>query len=87
MSAHAVPTPPDEPKTPLWLPAVGAALFILVGLWWAMTPSAVPVVVEEAAAPPSATAPAQQPAAAPSGHADDAKIRQLLDQMRQNQKK
>jgi hypothetical protein len=34
--------PPEEPKTPMWLPAVGAALFLVVGVWWAARPSPPP---------------------------------------------
>ena len=30
------PPPPPEPKTPMWLPAVGAALFLIVGLFWGL---------------------------------------------------
>lgn len=35
MSApHGQPAPAeDEPQTPMWLPALGAALFIAFGLW------------------------------------------------------
>jgi hypothetical protein len=50
---HAAPLE-DEPRTPMWLPALGAALFVGAGLWWAVTPAAVPVVAEPA---PSASAP------------------------------
>jgi hypothetical protein len=35
MSEPSVP-PPDEPKTPMWLPALGAALLLLLGIWWAI---------------------------------------------------
>lgn len=35
--AHG-PPPPAEPHTPMWLPAVGALLFLTVGLVWALTP-------------------------------------------------
>jgi hypothetical protein len=31
------PPPPPEPKTPMWLPAVGALLFLTVGLIWALS--------------------------------------------------
>jgi hypothetical protein len=35
---HAPPALP-EPKTPMWLPALGAVLFLTVGLIWGLTPS------------------------------------------------
>ncbi|MBX3189111.1 MAG: hypothetical protein KF819_18965 [Labilithrix sp.] len=34
--AHG-PPPPPEPKTPMWLPALGAVLFLTVGLVWALS--------------------------------------------------
>jgi hypothetical protein len=37
-----------EPQTPMWLPALGIALFLIAGIWWA-TRNAAPQ-----AAPPSA---------------------------------
>lgn len=37
--AHAAPTL-SEPKTPMWLPALGAFLFLVVGLIWGLLPSA-----------------------------------------------
>src|ERR1700691_5890754 len=56
--------PDDEPKSPMWLPALGAALFLGVGIWWAVTPSSQP---PPAAEPPAeATAAAVPPAAARS---------------------
>ena len=65
------PPPPPEPSTPMWLPAVGALLFLTAGLAWALsTPpaesadlSAVPAGSATAAA--TATATATAPAAAP----------------------
>jgi hypothetical protein len=36
---HAAP-PDDEPRSPMWLPALGAALFVGLAVWWAVTPSA-----------------------------------------------
>jgi Spy/CpxP family protein refolding chaperone len=60
--------PDDEPKTPMWLPALGAALFVGVALWWAVTPSAPPIVADAAAsavASASAAAPVAVAAAAP----------------------
>jgi len=37
--SHAPPAPP-EPKTPMWLTAVGAVLFLIVGIIWGLTPAA-----------------------------------------------
>lgn len=31
------PPPPPEPKTPMWLPALGALLFLSAGLAWALS--------------------------------------------------
>ena len=36
--ADAPPALP-EPKTPMWLPALGAVLFLTAGLIWGMMPS------------------------------------------------
>jgi hypothetical protein len=59
---HAAPLE-DEPRTPMWLPALGAALFVGVALWWAVTPAATPVAVPEpvasASAPVASAAPAE----------------------------
>ena len=33
------PAVPPEPKTPMWLPALGAVLFLMVGLIWGLSPS------------------------------------------------
>jgi hypothetical protein len=49
--SHGPPDPP-EPKTPMWLPALGAALFLIAGVWFAVTPSAKPA--QDAAAPEGA---------------------------------
>jgi len=65
--AHHGPPPPPEPKTPMWLPAVGALLFLTVGLVWALsTPpkektdlSGIPAGSATAAATASAKAPGQ----------------------------
>ncbi|HEY3819039.1 MAG TPA: hypothetical protein VGL81_17840 [Polyangiaceae bacterium] len=62
-------TPPEaEPQTPMWLPALGAALFVAVALWWAVSPSAPPVTGDEttpaasvSAVAPVAAAPAPRP--------------------------
>jgi hypothetical protein len=39
-SAYHAPAPLSEPPTPMWLTAVGGALFLIAGMWWAVTPSA-----------------------------------------------
>ena len=39
--SHETPAPP-EPKTPMWLPALGAVLFLMAGLIWGLTPSSTP---------------------------------------------
>jgi hypothetical protein len=85
-SAGAASPQEEEPKTPMWLTAVGAALFVGVALWWAVTPSAPPSTAAETApsAPAAAAAaapnpqaqalpPAQQPAA-PGASAQQARI-------------
>ncbi len=67
--AHGIP-PEAEPKTPMWLPALGAALFVGVALWWAVTPSSLPIAPDDtaasasASAAPAPTAPALLPAQA-----------------------
>lgn len=64
----------DEPETPVWLPALGFALFVVGGVAWAVTPplaSAMPpplpapsVVAASPPPPPTAIAPtASAPAA------------------------
>ncbi len=67
--------PQDEPKSPLWLPALGAALFLLAGIWWLAfgndEPKTSPVddaasAAASASAAPSASASAG--AAQPSPH-------------------
>jgi hypothetical protein len=71
---HASASAPaeDEPKTPMWLPGLGAALFVSVGLWWAVTPGAPPPVTDQpaataSAAPPATVAPRPQPMPVPAG--------------------
>jgi hypothetical protein len=56
----------DEPKTPMWLPALGAALFVTVGLWWAVTPSTPPVSDDGQAPSESASAAAAAPSLRPT---------------------
>ncbi len=46
----------DEPQTPMWLPILGIALFLIVGIYWATRP--VPRPPPAPAAPPASVAPA-----------------------------
>ncbi len=55
----------DEPRSPKWLPLLGAALFIVFGLLWVLTPPMPPPPVGAAAAP-AATARAPGGPSAPS---------------------
>ena len=52
-------SPTEEPKTPMWLPALGGALFLVVGIWWATRPvdkpPPAPPDTEAADAAPEAT--------------------------------
>jgi hypothetical protein len=76
----------EEPKTPMWLTAVGAALFVGVALWWAVTPAApskpaetapsASVAAAAAAPNPQAQAlpPAQQQPAAPGASVQQARM-------------
>lgn len=76
--AHAEdhgPPPPPEPETPMWLPAVGAVLFLTAGLAWALsTPPKDPTetmgspvaVVVSAAAPTPTPTPAPTPTPPPA---------------------
>jgi hypothetical protein len=79
--AHAEdhgPPPLPEPHTPMWLPAVGAVLFLSVGLLWALSTPAkdltettdTPTPPAVSAAAPSKTGPKPtQPAPPPRGGA------------------
>jgi hypothetical protein len=58
------PPPPPEPKTPMWLPAVGAVLFLTAGLIWGLPGSNEPKSGSSGA--PAASA---APAAADAGAA------------------
>jgi len=68
--AHHGPPALPEPNTPMWLPAVGALLFLTVGLLWALTTppkeatdlSGIPAGTATATATATGTAP---PGAAP----------------------
>jgi hypothetical protein len=66
MSDSHTPTPADdEPKTPMWLPALGAALFVGVALVWAVTPASPSIQPEPAAAAASDSVQAAPPAPPP----------------------
>jgi len=49
----------------MWLPALGAALFVSVALWWAVTPSAPPIAPDDAASASAAAAAPPPPATPP----------------------
>ncbi len=36
---HHGPAAPPEPKTPMWLPALGVFLFLVAGLMWGLSAS------------------------------------------------
>jgi hypothetical protein len=57
----------DEPRTPMWLPAVGAALFLVVGIVWAITALSRPKAdaAQAATVASSVSAAAASPSAAP----------------------
>ena len=57
MSAPHASPPPAEPKTPMWLTALGALLFALVGVYWIATPSSDSNPPEAAAAAADSGAP------------------------------
>src|SRR5580692_6564204 len=61
MVEPTVAPPDDEPRSPMWLPALGATLFLGLGLWWAVTPSSQAVASQ---APSSATSAGASAAAA-----------------------
>ena len=67
--SHGSP-PEDEPKTPMWLPALGAALFVGVALWWAVTPSAPTIVADSDSASASVAAAAPTAPTALTGWGD-----------------
>jgi hypothetical protein len=51
---------PDEPQTPMWLPMLGGALFLVAGIYWATRP------VYHAPQPEPVASTAAVPSAAPS---------------------
>lgn len=61
---HHGPPPPPEPKTPMWLPAVGVVLFLTVGLVWGLGGSSKDAT--EGTAPAATTSAAADAGAAPA---------------------
>lgn len=60
--SHEPPAPP-EPKTPMWLPALGAVLFLTAGLIWGLMPDSkndADAAPDAASAAADAGAPAQR---------------------------
>lgn len=69
---HTPPAPP-EPRTPMWLPALGAVLFLAVGLAWGLSGPSASSDASKVAPKASATALAAPDAGAarptlPAGH-------------------
>lgn len=56
------PAPLPEPKTPMWLPALGAVLFLAVGFIWGLLPDSKP----EPGAPPDSPSAGTGDAGAPA---------------------
>ena len=54
---------PSEPKTPMWLPAVGAVLFLTVGLIWGLSSPSKEETADAQGAAPAASAAADAGAA------------------------
>ena len=66
--SHGHDEPLPEPTTPMWLPALGAVLFLTAAIAWTISPSTpqpaagtgvTTTIASAAAPPPSAAAPAQ----------------------------
>lgn len=79
------PPPPPEPKTPMWLTALGAVLFLAAGLWLAVSSSGSAANAGADASDAGAAA-AQGGDAAPSaaggGGEQNAQLQQMLQQMK-----
>jgi hypothetical protein len=81
---HGPPAPP-EPKTPMWLTALGAVLFLAAGLWLAVSSSG--SSPKDADASDAGTAAAQGGDAAAAGSGGGAEQNAQLQQMLQQMKK
>ncbi len=68
MSATNDKHEPSEPATPMWLPAVGALLFLGVGLLWALRAPATEMKPGLGQRPASGARDAAPLRAAPRGH-------------------
>jgi len=66
MDSHAHDEASDEPKSPMWLPALGGALFLIWGIWWATRPNPPPPPEPAVTAQPVASAQASASAPTPS---------------------
>lgn len=84
----------DEPKSPLWLPAVGGVLFFVIGLWLLVGgelqgPAKSSMEVDLNPPKPVAAAPAEKPAgskaAAPPGRGgiDPERLRAMQERFKQ----
>ena len=81
------PPPPPEPKTPMWLTALGAVLFLVAGLWLAVSSSGSAATAAEVDGSDGGAAAAQGSDASPSGAPgagaeQNAQLQQMLQQMK-----
>ncbi len=53
---HSTPAALPEPATPMWLPALGLALFLVVGLLWGLSPATPDAATSGAAGSATASA-------------------------------
>jgi ABC-type Zn2+ transport system substrate-binding protein/surface adhesin len=65
---HHGPPPPAEPDSPAWLPVVGIAFFVALGIWYGLRPSDPPPDAAAAAAPASEAAPVGKPSDTKPAH-------------------
>jgi pyruvate/2-oxoglutarate dehydrogenase complex dihydrolipoamide acyltransferase (E2) component len=80
--------PPDEPQTPLWLPALGLVLLVIFGIYLALGDGEAPGegVSATAEAPADATAPAAAAPAAPPAQGAGEPAPRPLDQLSPEQR-
>jgi hypothetical protein len=83
-ATHGPPAPP-EPKTPMWLTALGAVLFLTAGLWLAVSSSgsaAKDADPSDAGAAAALGGDAAPSAAGGGGAEQNAQLQQMLQQMK-----